>query len=87
MGRWAEAQDFHDLANESISLLDDEATFSKMVFNLDEVMSLKPKQSVENGELAASLMKSLISSGAIPEVRLRYMTWLESANADHPEPS
>jgi len=42
---------------------------SKIVFDL---VRLEYKQAIENGELAAALMQSLLDRNAIPENRLRY---------------
>jgi len=44
---------------------------SKIVFDLDNVR-LEYEQTIENGELAAALMESLMDRKAIPENRLRY---------------
>jgi hypothetical protein len=49
----------HDIGIGKIGLTPDEdAKFSKIVFDLDAVMRLNSQQSAENGELAAGLMKS-----------------------------
>lgn len=45
---------------------------SKIVFDHEKYVRLEREQAIENGELAAALMHSLMRRKAIPESRLRY---------------
>jgi hypothetical protein len=46
----------------------------KIVFDNEGYIGLARERAIENGELAASLMGSLLNRGAIPKIRLRYFT-------------
>lgn len=44
----------------------------KIVFDNERYVRLEREQAIENGELSAALMYSLLNRGAIPQTRLRY---------------